>query len=235
MKINEKNLDQDIKTLRETGVLRISNFLEEEFADKIFQCLSNEVSWGLSCKLSPNEKDGQVFLDTSDLADLSMLKQKNIRNLQKTDVFQYVYNTYMMVTAYIEKRDPDLYLNKILEWLNSINTHQYFKRLTENYTIKKINAQATRYLPGHYLTQHSDKHEEEGRLYAYIMGFSKDWNPAWGGLLNILDNDGKIIHTLIPEYNSLSIFKVPQEHFVSMVTPQAKTERIGITGWLLEN
>jgi Rps23 Pro-64 3,4-dihydroxylase Tpa1-like proline 4-hydroxylase len=141
----------------------------------------------------------------------------------------------MMVTAYIEKRDPDLYLNKVLEWLNSINTHQYFKKLTENYNIKKINAQATRFLPGHYLTQHSDRHEVEGRLYAYVMGFSKNWNPAWGGLLNILDNEGKIVHTLIPEYNSLSIFKVPKEHFVSMVTPQAKTERIGITGWLLEN
>lgn len=235
MKINETNLDHDIQTLKQTGVLRISNFLDEEFADRVFYCLTKEVDWGLSCKLNTNEKDGHVFLKTNDVIDLSLLKQKNIRNLQTTEEFQYVYNTYMMVKAYIEKRDPGLYLNKVLEWLNSINTHQYFKKLTENYNIKKINAQATRYLPGHYLTQHSDEHKGEGRLYAYIMGFSKKWNPAWGGLLNILNNKGEIIHTLIPEYNSLSIFKVPQEHFVSMVTPQAKTERLAITGWLLEN
>lgn len=235
MKINEENLDQHIKTLNDTGVLRVSNFLDEAFADKIYRCLTEEVKWGLSCKLSREDKDGQVFLDANDTSDLTMLEQKKIRNLQKMDDFQYIYNTYMMVTAYMEKRDPDLYLHKVLEWLNTINTHHYFKQLTQNYKIKKINAQATRYLPGHYLTQHSDIHKGEGRLYAMILGFSKNWNPDWGGLLHVMNSDGKIVETLIPEYNSLSLFKVPKDHFVSMVTPLAKTQRLALTGWLLSN
>ena len=68
----------------------------------------------------------------------------------------------MMVTAYIEKRDPELFLNRYLEWLNSPDTLKYFRELTQNNSIVKMNAQATRYTAGQFLTQHNDEHAEEG-------------------------------------------------------------------------
>jgi len=214
MKINDTNLQQNSYELKNIGYLRINNFLNDDFAERIYDCLINEVNWDLTCIV---DDISEVFLHTRDVDQLELPIIEKVNNLQKEDKFQFIYNTYMMVTAYVEKRNPELYLNRVLEWLNSGVTLQYFKKLTQNNKIIKLSAQATRYLPGHYLTQHSDIHSGEGRLYACVFGFTKDWNPNWDGLLNIQDKDGEIVKTLIPEFNTLSIFKVPQNHFVSMV------------------
>ncbi len=229
MYINQNNIEKNKTFLLQNKYLRINKFLNDEFAIRLSNCLENEIDWGLACRIDDNPK---TFLKTNDVGHLD----RNIATKLSEQLgveFQFIYNTYMMVTAYIEKRDPNHFLNRILEWLNTPEVINYFKQLTNDNSIKKINAQATRYLPGHFLTQHTDENLEEGRLYAYVMGFSKEWNPDWGGLLHILDDDKNIVKTLIPEYNTLSIFKVPQNHFVSLVSPFAKKERLAITGWLL--
>jgi len=229
MYINEKNISELSSSLKKHKHLRISNFLTTDYATKISDCLKNEIDWGLACRLNGKP---ETFLKTNDVKNLSN-ENKKLLKLQINEEFQFIYNSYMMVTAYIEKRNPNLFLNKVLEWLNHPDTIKYFKTLTKDSSIIKINAQATRYLPGHFLTQHNDENEQEGRLYAYVIGFSENWNPDWGGLLSLLDSKGNIVSTLIPEYNSLSIFKVPQNHFVSYVSPMAKNPRLAITGWLL--
>ena len=229
MKINQKDCETHGHYLQQNQYLKIGHFLNDAFASRLSYCLENEVDWGLACRI---DGEPQTFLNTADIQDLDSPVLEKL-NTQLSEEFQFIYNTYMMVTAYIEKRDPDHFLNKVLEWLNSEKTLNYFKQLIRNPNIKKINAQATRYLPGHFLTQHNDEHAEEGRLYAYVIGLTKDWNPDWGGLLHILNEQGEITKTIIPEYNSLSIFKVPQNHFVSYVSPIAKNQRLAITGWLL--
>lgn len=229
MYINQNNLEIYSSYLLNNNHLRISNFLNDGFAKRISICLEQEIDWGLACRIDGTPK---AYQNTNDLDQLDSDVLHKLKSQLGVE-FQFIYNTYMMVTAYIEKRDPNHYLNRILEWLNSPSVITYFKHLTGNESVKKINAQATRYLPGHFLTQHNDENLKEGRLYAYVMGFSKKWNPDWGGLLHILDENKNIIKTFIPEYNSLSIFKVPQNHFVSLVSPFAKSERLAITGWLL--
>jgi Rps23 Pro-64 3,4-dihydroxylase Tpa1-like proline 4-hydroxylase len=229
MQINQQNLITQSDSLYQNQYLRISQFLNSDFADRIYQCLTQEVKWGLACRL---DGEAKTFLNTADVNELAENTKVKLQS-QLNEEFQFIYNTYMMVTAYLENRDPNLFLNRVLEWLNSVDTVEYFKKLTKNNTIKKLNAQATRYLPGHFLSQHNDENAQEGRLYAYVIGFSKNWNPDWGGLLHILNNKGEIVKTLIPEYNSLSIFKVPQNHFVSYVTPFSDSSRLAITGWLL--
>jgi Rps23 Pro-64 3,4-dihydroxylase Tpa1-like proline 4-hydroxylase len=229
MLINQKNISTDSLKLQQDNYLRISNFLESGFSNQIYKCLSSEVKWGLACHLNGESK---TFLNYSDVNQLSLKEQESLE-AQLNLPFQFIYNTYMIVTSYLEQRDPGHFLYTILEWLNSVETLQYFRTLIRDDSLIKINAQATRYLPGHFLKQHNDENLEEGRLYAYVLGFSKDWNPDWGGLLNVLNENGEIVKTLIPEYNSLSIFKVPQNHFVSYVSPFAESERLAITGWLL--
>ncbi len=229
LQIKQKDCEQHSRYLIQNQNLKITDFLNEDFAKRLSKCLEDEVDWGLACRI---DAEPNTFLKTADIQNLDKPILEKLQS-QLSEEFQFVYNTYMMVTAYIEKREPGHFLNQVLEWLNYPDTLDYFRRLIKNPQLKKINAQATRYLPGHFLTQHNDAHEEEGRLYAYVLGFSKNWNPDWGGLLHILNKQGEITKTIIPEYNSLSIFKVPQNHFVSYVSPLAKNQRLAITGWLL--
>ena len=73
----------------------------------------------------------------------------------------------------------------------------------------------------------------EQRRYAFVINLSPDWRPDWGGQLQFLDREGLVLHTYLPRWNSLSLFRVPQRHQVTFVTPWAAAPRHAITGWWL--
>ncbi|NBB51994.1 2OG-Fe(II) oxygenase [Rhizobium sp. CRIBSB] len=93
-------------------------------------------------------------------------------------------------------------------------------------------AQATRYLPGHYLTRHDDRKPRAGRLCAYVLNLTPEWRADWGGLLNFIDADGHVAEAYTPTFNALNLLRVPQDHAVSCVAPFAGGARLSITGWV---
>ncbi|MGI9295874.1 MAG: 2OG-Fe(II) oxygenase family protein, partial [Pseudomonadales bacterium] len=70
------------------------------------------------------------------------------------------------------------------------------------------------------------------RRAAYVINLTPAWNADWGGLLHFVAADGKITDSFLPTYNAITLFQVPQKHFVSYVSPFAGEQRISITGWL---
>ncbi|MGD9340746.1 MAG: 2OG-Fe(II) oxygenase family protein, partial [Chromatiales bacterium] len=62
-------------------------------------------------------------------------------------------------------------------------------------------------------------------------GLSRNWQNEWGGLLHFLGGDDRVEDVLAPEFNTISLFRVPQRHFVSQVAAFAGEQRISITGW----
>jgi len=192
--------------------------------------LSQEVPWGLAFRL-----DGKPVtrIATASLDELEPEERQKLRQ-QLSEPFQFIYNTYMMVTAYLEQRDPELLLHRVLEWLNSDEVLNYFRSLTGVAGIVKCNAQATRYLPGHFLKNHNDFNATEGRRFAYVLSLTKDWQADWGGLLQFTDADGNVARTIVPSFNALNVFEVPQDHSVSFVAPYAERPRLAITGWMLD-
>ena len=66
-----------------------------------------------------------------------------------------------------------------------------------------------------------------------MINLTQRWQPQWGGLLQFIDAAGNVIDTLAPRWNSLSLFRVPALHAVSLVAPWAGEERLAITGWFL--
>jgi len=192
--------------------------------------LSQEFPWGLAFRL-----DGKPVtrIATASLDELEAEERQKLRQ-QLTEPFQFIYNTYMMVTAYLEQRDPELLLHRVLEWLNSDEVLNYFRALTGVADIVKCNAQATRYLPGHFLKNHNDFNATEGRRFAYVLSLTKGWQADWGGLLEFTDADGNVVRTIVPSFNALNVFEVPQDHSVSFVAPYAERPRLAITGWMLD-
>jgi len=91
-------------------------------------------------------------------------------------------------------------------------------------------AQATAYRPGDFLTGHDDNVAGKGRRAAYVLGLTPAWRPEWGGLL--LFHDGPRVDGIVPGFNRLSLFGVPQTHSVSSVAAAAAAPRYSITGWL---
>ena len=137
----------------------------------------------------------------------------------------------MMIPAYLEKRDPGLLLHRMVEFLNSPILIDFAQRITGDNRIRKADVQATCYRAGHFLTTHSDMHEQDGRLYAFVLGLTESWQADWGGLLLFHDEAGEVVDTLVPAFNNLALFAVPIPHSVSMVMPRVTTGRYSLTGW----
>src|SRR5690242_8989123 len=123
--------------------IQIQDVLVPEAAEELHRCLANEVPWGLAYI------DGEEYkILTADKtanftrADWSSLDERvQTRN---GDKFQFLYNSYMMITAYKEKRAPGSLLHGMVEWINSPSFIQLLRAVTGVGTIMGADAQATR-------------------------------------------------------------------------------------------
>jgi Rps23 Pro-64 3,4-dihydroxylase Tpa1-like proline 4-hydroxylase len=107
-----------------------------------------------------------------------------------------------------------------------------FRKITGAPNIRVVDGQATRYLPGHFLTSHDDGIDGQDRIAAYVINLTRDWRTDWGGLLQFHNAGGDVPLALKPGFNTIHLFRVPQMHSVSYVAPFAGAPRYAITGWL---
>lgn len=94
-----------------------------------------------------------------------------------------------------------------------------------------VNGQATSYGTGDFLTGHDDNVAGDGRMAAFVLGLTKMWRLEWGGLLLFHGPHDRTAEALVPRFNTLDMFRVPQQHSVSYVSPSAGFSRMALTGW----
>lgn len=229
------NRDLDLPALASEfaahGVLQIRDALRPEIADLLHDCLARQVPWSLAFR----DQSGPRKLWSEELAALDTAGRRALDDeiyAIAREQFQFRYDSFMMVTAYKEKRHPELVLHRVIEQINSAEWLNAFRRITGYPQIRRADAQATRYVAGHFLRRHNDQNEEHGRLCAYVINLSRDWQADWGGLLQLLDSEGQVVRTLMPTFNTINLFRVPTEHCVSPVAAFATGARYAITGWL---
>jgi Rps23 Pro-64 3,4-dihydroxylase Tpa1-like proline 4-hydroxylase len=236
--INESlDIDHWRAALQRNGRVQIDDYLQPAAAERLRQCLEREVRWTLALR----DADGSRTIDHATyaamprdaVAQLLAATAKETEASGADGAFRFAYDSYMMVSAYKEQRDPGLLLHRVLELFNSPEYVSFLRVLTGDGRVRRVNAQATRYTAGHFLRFHTDEEHGEGRLYAYVLNLSRNWSADWGGLLQFIGDDGRVQETFLPRWNTLSLFSVPAGHAVSLVAPWASEERLAITGWLL--
>lgn len=117
-------------------------------------------------------------------------------------------------------------------WLSGGEARDLLRAVIGRAELEFADAQATAYAPGDFLTAHDDDVSGKKRLAAYVFGLTPQWRTEWGGLLLFHDAEGDVERALLPRFNTLNIFAVPQLHSVSEVTRAAPYRRYSITGWL---
>ena len=232
--INDAIDVQDARArLQRDGRVQIGSYLQEQAAERLWHCLAQEVPWTLALR---DAGGARTISHAKYLAMQAEARASLLRDVADSAIgggYRFAYESYMMVSAYKERRDPGLLLHGVLELFNSAPYIGFVQALTGDTGIRRVNAQATRYRAGHFLRYHTDIDNQEGRRYAYVLNLTRDWNADWGGLLQFIDDDGSVIDTYLPRWNSLSLFKVPAGHSVSLVAPWADVDRLAITGWFL--
>jgi len=227
---NTLDIDHWKQQLAARGRVQIPDFLQPDAAEVLRDCLAREVPWSLA-ERSEGESRTRGRENALDDAAYGEVLEAAYRNARES--FQFVYDSYMLARARKEGWDPDLPVHVMLDFLNSPEFIEFARYLTGDDAINAVNAQATRYRPGQFLTPHDDTHSGEGRRYAYVINLTPRWKAEWGGLLQFIDANGNVIDSFMPRWNALSIFRVPQLHHVSLVSPWAGEHRLAITGWFL--
>ena len=216
--------------LARRGRVQIESYLQPDAAGFLAKLLRDVVPWTLAYRRGGASK----VMPHAELAALAPEAERELFAAlarEATGTYGFAYDSYMMVTAYKEGRDPDLPLHRVLEFFNSPDHLAFIRALTGLEALRRVNAQATRYRPGQFLKYHDDQDPTEGRRYAYVLNLTERWEADWGGLLQFMDAQGRVVETLMPRYNTLSLFRVPAAHAVSLVAPWAQAPRLAITGW----
>ena len=233
---NALDIDYWRARLQREGRIQIGEYLQPAAAERLRECLVRDVPWTLALRDGKGSRTidhaSYAAMSPEAAAQLSVDVARSAREAAD-DGFRFVYESYMMVRAYKEQRDPDLLLHRVLEFFNSPPHLAFMRHLVGNERVRRLDAQATRYRPGHFLRVHSDEDTTEGRLYAYVLNLSQGWQADWGGLLQFIDTEGRVEDTFLPRWNTLSLFAVPKGHTVSLVAPWANDDRLAITGWLM--
>lgn len=219
------------------GRVQLRDFLDPGLAQELNRCLEAEVPWGLT--YTKPEDGSPVLLQAP---ELSARDPRGLESIHRDVIaragkgFAFHYGTYMMATAYRERRDPGLKLHRVMEFLNTPAFLDLIRGITGSVEIMKANAQATRYRSGDFLTWHTDG-PNPARKAAYVINLARDWQEEWGGLLQFSDRRDSaqaVDESYVPLFNSLSLFRVPAWHQVSRVSEAAPHARYAVTGWVLD-
>ena len=215
----------------EDGRVRVEDVLDPEIAERIREYCLTEVPFEyLSNVDGKNVAIPAEALNKFSEAELMDLQSKIFNAAAAGNGFFYC--GYMLEHS---KRDTDSealgFLHSVFDFLNSDEMLGFIAEVTGHDDLKSADAQYTRYTQGQFLTRHQDDVGDQQRRLAYVISFSRNWHPDWGGLLQFFEKDGTPREFWIPTFNTMSLFNIGHVHSVSYVTPFAPEPRLSLTGW----
>ncbi len=217
---------------RQFGRLHIPGILTQEAAVEAARAVAGAKGWH---RILHGEDARDYDIPIDEIEELPPEERAELErgvHAAARDSFRYMFDGVRISDAVLKAQPVDPRLLDILRFLNSSAFLAFVKRLTGDERPVFCDAIATRYLPGHFLTAHDDEAPGENRLFAYVLNLTARWRADWGGMLLFLDDEDHVAEGYVPAFNALNIFKVPQRHAVSFVTPYAGAARLSVTGWI---
>jgi SM-20-related protein len=228
--INPKlDLEQLAQSFQRDGRVLIRDFFDPSVIEALSRAI-NEIDWALTYR----DVNGDKVLTGEQLRSLTPEQRATLAdgiNSLAREKFQFSFCTDSMVAA--AQRGETHLLARFMRWMADDEFMAKIRLITGVNDINRVYAQATMYTRGNFLLIHDDHVDAEGRRLAYVINLTRNWRADWGGLLHFTAADGSVSESYFPHFNSLALFRVPQEHFVSYVAPFAQGERSAITGWLI--
>jgi SM-20-related protein len=215
------------QAFEQKGRVHIRNLLTEASAERIHFCLKEETNYGL-CLNNGGTARGLRNLTPQQREDYTQMAWREVG----LEEFRFLFDQHPLSLNGEPYADPNHYWAKTMAFLNGPEFLGLTRAITGNPAIDYVDAQATLYRGGHFLTAHDDDIAGTNRLAAYVMSFTSAWRPEWGGLLEFINAEGQIEAGYMPDFNTLKIFRIPASHHVSIVAPYAAVGRYSIIGWL---
>ncbi|MAJ68697.1 MAG: proline hydroxylase [Alteromonadaceae bacterium] len=206
--------------------VRVQSLIPMDQAEQVYNSLSKEAPYKLALL-----RDGRpTTLADNEWKQLPDNQKQRIHTETMQNAAKgvgFIYGRYQLSN----QKEPIANLAALHQWLNSEAVLSWVREISGHHDIVAASAQATRYTAGQFLTRHMDTHSTEQRRLAYVLSFSPNWHPDWGGLLQFYEKNGTPRDAWAPGFNTLSIFDVEHIHSVTYITPFSLTPRLSVTGW----
>lgn len=214
------------------GRVTIAPFLPQPQAEALYHQLRGRTDWHKVI----NSGDAKVFeLDRATQASLDPEQARALDEAVYAGArhdFQYRYETIRVPDDDEARAGSSDLVAAFARFMSSGPTRDVLRTIIGDHEIRFADAQATAFSPGDFLTRHDDAVPLKNRSAAYVMSLNPEWRIEWGGLLLMHDADGSGAAAIVPGFNRLNLFAVPQMHSVSEVTRATPFRRYSITGWL---
>ncbi|MEM0984756.1 MAG: 2OG-Fe(II) oxygenase family protein [Pseudomonadota bacterium] len=216
-------------TFKANRQVRVSNLLAEDKAASVLQGLSQIGEWSMVCASS----SGVAIIPAAELSTMAPEKQATLQASLAESARQglgFAFLSYRMDDRW-KGGAPDTALGAFYSALMSDEIRSLVSDITGASDLNGVAAQVTRFGPSHYLTRHKDEHTPAKRQVAFIWGFTPQWHPDWGGLLQFFTDAGTPTIAYAPGFNTLDLIAVDQVRSTTFVTPFAGAVRQAINGW----
>ncbi len=232
------NANLDVERLQreyaEHKVVQVHDFLEEGAAAQLEAAIAT-LPWRL---LVQDETTRNLMLTREQWAQMpeaQKLKINESMNKRAAEGVGHLYFVYPMINAALEGWDRGHPIHKLTEFLNSPQVIAFAQKVSSRPDITKIDAHASCFLPGHYLNKHVDDGHWNERQIAYTLGFTRGWQPDWGGMLLVYDENDDVKIGRVPRFNTLTVFDGRIPHSVSPISFFTPKPRYTVTGWFRDD
>jgi SM-20-related protein len=211
------------------GRVRIAGFLAAGLAEALHASLRQREDW----RQVIHSNGKVVELDRPTRAGFDQARREALDSAVFAAArtgFQYRYESIRVPDPPEERAVSSDPLAALAAFLSGDPVRGLLRTVSGCPDIDFADAQATCYAPGDFLTAHDDDVPGKHRRVAYVLGLTPEWRAEWGGLL-LFHRPGEV-DGVVPGFNTLDVFAVPQPHSVSLVSPAAPRRRYAVTGWL---
>lgn len=216
------------ETFRRDGIVQIKTIFEPELADYLEKALKDDTYWRLTYA---GEKEQALSLNSEQLAKTDLQALAGEILARASTGFSYVYLACNLRLTYDAPECAQHPLYKLYHLLNSPEWLAFGREVTGHTDVVRVDATATWYRPGDFLTMHTDL--VGSRRTAYTLGFTRGWRADWGGqLLFHASKTGDVERGYVPAFNVLTMFNIPRNHSVAQVAHYATEKRLTVSGWL---
>lgn len=222
--------DSLARIYRETGRVRLAELLVEADAEWLCTALEGRDDWWQLINMA----DGVTELDRAARARMSARRRAALDSRvfeRARTTFQYRYEALKVPVEAADVALPDDPLAAFARLARSREMLDLLGAVIGEADLAFVDGQATAYGVGDFLTAHDDDVSGRNRAAAVVLGLTRRWRYDWGGILLFPKPDGSLAG-LVPGFNTLDLFAVPQVHSVSLVSPVAPVRRYAVTGWL---
>lgn len=225
-----RDLLQPARSYREMGFATVNEVLAPPAARLLRDAASAWTEWNLVALIEGKHRDF-IVRDMEALAPERRAPFENLVHQEARTGFGYLFENVPLYESGLRGTLTDPVFRAAFDLIRSDAFIKLGRSLTGDSAINFADCQLTRYRPGHFLTRHDDSIEGKNRSAAYVLNLTDNWSADFGGVLHLLDSEGDVRAGLTPQFNRLTVFKVPQPHAVSVVAPFAPGARLAITGW----